>query len=121
VSDLKYVNVYGDPIKTKSLKLQKGKAKAAPTAYHKGWQVVGYPPGFLGGGIAFDPRTKDFKHLTKLEAMKAYKLKKILKPYSILEAAQLAAQLAVKSGYEYVSIVEKVRGRIEDNSTEIPE
>jgi hypothetical protein len=44
---LSYVNIHGRPVSVAPPIEVKKKARAQPDAYHKGWRVMGIPPGSL--------------------------------------------------------------------------
>ena len=44
---LSYVNIHGRPVSVAPPIEVKKKARAQPDAYHKGWRVMGIPPGSM--------------------------------------------------------------------------
>ena len=123
---LSFVNLHGDPIsqtkmdamRTAGIEVERARRLAAkPTEKsHKGWRVVGIPPGLLEAAqaehtsIAEKAREAGFaggKPFDKDEWLRKQRRQAVRsKPYILREAAAQCAELAIKGGWIEVRINE---------------
>lgn len=112
-----FVNINGDRVSVHSKKTAKPRSNAKDESWHKGWKVVGIPPGQyekecqenamaqeidrkIGGDVRPDlPPYKEWAAAFKLKPVRA-------KPYEIPEAANICKELAQKSDWDRVFVVE---------------
>lgn len=129
-----YVNAHGEPI---ALDLNSPSFRAAPrpqrdrpAAFHRGWTVEGYPPGFLAEAerlqqeecarwLALTSEQITEKLKTGMRQPKPWSLtvfmqttrkKKVrARPFEIAEAASVCADIARREGWDCVEVVEQKR------------
>lgn len=124
MSSIEFVNIHGDPWNPSKESLEKKAAikRDQPEGYHKGFRVVGHPPGALEEAkkereelIAFAVRKRnhgdasvkippqfnedDWRRNSKKTSVRS-------KPYELREAADLCAAMAIKSGWQDVEVLE---------------
>lgn len=115
---LTFVNYLGEAVSTKPVEKAK---KAAPSLdpYHKGWRVVGLPPGALEEAEKehkkkiFEARSmgKEILDFNPIEwAHKARRKAVRSKPYALFEAADQCKGMAEKAGWSKVEIIEVSKG-----------
>lgn len=95
------------------------KKKAAPDEYHKGWRVVGIPPGAMEMARDANSRLREMaekaggkpiKPFDPAEWLRKAKHKPVRsKPYELQESANVCAELARKAGWLFVLVVELKR------------
>jgi hypothetical protein len=111
-----FVNLNGEAVSTNPVKVKRAK-KLEAESFHKGFRVVGIPPGAyeqavkdnkreqetdkkIGGDVRADlPPYEQWANQFKPRPVRA-------KPYEIQEAAAECARLAVKAGWDRVQITE---------------
>ncbi len=115
---LSFVNYLGQPVSTTPVKQAQKKA-ASLDPYHKGWRVVGLPPGALDAAEAEHKkkvreavaRGKQMLDFNPIEwAQKARRKAVRSKPYSLHSAAEQCKELAEKAGWLSVGLVEMSKG-----------
>ena len=106
-----FVNTKGEPWSPSDAAVKK-KVRASPgprQSYHKGYVVLGYPPGEI---------EKERLHfLSEQRRLNAYptpwseerwimknRPKRLMKPFEVESAANIAAEMAIKEGWQYVSV-----------------
>lgn len=111
---LQFVNYRGEPVSMYAPPMPRKRA-AGPADWHKGWRVVGIPPGALEEAKAkherdaADVRAKGKEPKPWDEAnwlMNARKKPVRGKPYEVPEAAQQCRALAEAAGWLAVDVVE---------------
>lgn len=116
MSTLSFVNIHGQRVSVAAIK-QPAKAKSTgPEEFHKGFRVVGIPPGAWDlakaqseGDIAYAKRHdhKVPEPLTYEYFANSFKAKPVRsKPYELREAADQCRELAIKAGWDRVFVVE---------------
>lgn len=111
---LQFVNYRGEPVPMHAVAKPKRTA-VGPTEWHKGWRVVGIPPGALEEAKAAheadaaaarakgkEPKVWDEQHWL----MNAKKRPVRGKPYEVPEAAAQCKAMAERSGWLAVQVVE---------------
>jgi len=115
---LTFVNYLGQAVSTAPVAKSKSKAVDLDP-YHKGWRVVGLPPGAVEEAEqehkkkSFEARAagKTVLDFNPLEWMQKARRKAVRsKPYSIHDAAAQCAELAEKAGWTRVEIMEIRKG-----------
>ncbi len=115
---LTFVNYLGQAVSTAPVAKPKSKTVDLDP-YHKGWRVVGVPPGAVEEAEqehkkksqkarAAGKAILDFNPLEWLQKAKRKSVRS--KPYSIHEAAATCAELAEKAGWERVEVLEVSKG-----------
>lgn len=118
MSALSFINIHGERVFVDASKPPKRpRAPAGQKEFHKGWKVVGIPPGQyekecaenakaqavdrkIGGDVRPDlPPYNEWANAFRLKPVRA-------KPYEIPDAAQVCADLAKKCGWDRVFVVE---------------
>lgn len=119
-----FVNINGDPWSPSEESTKKKARKPSPNldGYHKGWRVVGHAPGSMdeakkereeeirlanskrlqgGASVKIPPdfNENDWRRNGKKSAVRP-------KPYELRESAFLCAEIARKSGWEDVDVIE---------------
>lgn len=119
---ISFVNVHGTPIDIGSCPSHHKPIRPKPEAkqYHKGWRVVGHPPGAFESALEGNQRVqkmaevsggKPIETLTHDEWLRTTKKKPVRsKPYGLVGAADQCADLARKAGWSHVEVVEIKRG-----------
>jgi hypothetical protein len=129
-----YVNAAGLPVlldpNSASFKAAPRPQRDRPNAFHRGWLVEGYPPGFVAEAEAQARKAcDDWLALTSQQIaeklkegmrqpkpwslpvfMQSTRKKKVrARPFEIPGAAEVCADLARKAGWDHVEIVEQKR------------
>lgn len=119
--DTDYVNPFGKPIARdvintglRSEAKRKPVTKAAPPdEYHKGWKVVGIPPGAVEEAKQLHDKAQQAKPESQRQPFRrehwiANRHGKPVRPspYSVKSAAEVCADLARKAGWLNVQVVE---------------
>jgi hypothetical protein len=113
---LSFVNLNGEPVSVAQKKVKKDRTQG-PAEFHKGWKVVGIPPGEYERAVEENTRQQAIDEKCNSEVRKdlppyevwrnSAKLKPVRsKPYEIHEAADQCADLARKAGWDKVYVVE---------------
>lgn len=133
---LSYVNARGEPIELGSREshCKPARPKTEPKSFHKGWRVMGHRPGAIEEAESEATRAHEKWAESRDKAMAAglssyeeqpepwnredwlrnTKKKPVRsKPYEIPEAADVCADLAKKSGWLCVEVVEVKKGQPE--------
>ena len=120
---LDYVNAYGEPLAlgSRDSHCKPSRPKAEAKVYHKGWRVVGHPPGAFEKALgdwqrvqkmAEDSGGKPIADLTQEDWLRVTKKKPVRsKPYEIVCAADQCADLARKAGWTEVKVLEISKGK----------
>lgn len=116
MSTLSFVNIHGQRVSVDAVKTAAKKRATGPDEFHKGWRVVGIPPGAWDlakakneGDIAYANRHghKAPEPLTYEFFANSFKAKPVRsKPYELREAADQCRALAIKAGWDRVFVVE---------------
>lgn len=117
-TELSYVNINGAPVDTRPREKAKRTKPEKPAEFHKGWRVVGIPPGALEDAekkFHADASYAQSKSKAKKPAEpwsaerwlgKARRRAVRAKPYEVPEAAKLCAEMAEKEGWLRVEVRE---------------
>lgn len=125
---LQFTNYLGNTLPNQIALKQYSKAKPRPKAeeksFHKGWKVMGIPPGALEEARAANKRLQDMaakaggreiKEFDEAHWLQNHKGKAVrAKPYEIESSASQCAELAAKAGWLRVRI-EEVKRVVEKN------
>lgn len=117
MSDLTFVNINGDAVDTtKRVRINKARA-TSQQEYHKGFRVVGIPPGAFEAALSdraaairdaklygHKKTPPELTHEAFRNAFRGVPVRS--KPYEVLEAARLCKELAEKAGWDRVEVVE---------------
>lgn len=121
---LSYVNIYGRPVSVAPPIEVKKKARAQPDAYHKGWRVMGIPPGNLEKAQQEHiKKARDAEKRGKPIAdfdqgawlAKAKKKPVRSKPYEVMTAAMQCKDLAERGGWLALELAEVTKGAVDDS------
>lgn len=116
---LTFVNYKGEALPPASNVPRAVNRREGPDQYHKGWRVVGIPPGAVEAAEAEHNRLQALmQDWTKRKAFdrgnwiaNAKKKPVRPKPYEIKEAADVCADLAKRAGWLSVELVEIKRAK----------
>lgn len=115
---LTFVNYKGEPLPPPSSTATPRRAaqRTIETEYHKGWRVVGLPPGSLEEAMRIhnarqnekrDPKPFDRQHWEQTAGKKSVRTA----PYPVRDAAKVCAELAIKAGWIAVEVREVRRSK----------
>lgn len=110
---MEYVNYAGQPVSLDSSLHARPKVTREAESFHKGWRVVGIPPG------AMEEAERQHNDASKAGISKPWseeawlrKFKKVAvrsKPYEVLGAADTCKALAEKAGWARLELIEVKR------------
>lgn len=115
---MEFVNLNGEPVSTSAVKRAAKRAEPkADESWHKGFRVVGIPPGAYEKAVEENAKQQASDRLYGSEARpdlppyeqwaNQFTPKPVrAKPYEIPDAADVCADLAKKAGWDRVVIVE---------------
>lgn len=91
-------------------------SKETLPSYHKGWKVVGHPPGAIEAAEKAarrmaDDKRRPFAFDPERWALRARKRCVRARPYGVESAATQCAELARRAGWTHVEVVEVVKGK----------
>ncbi|MXN31021.1 hypothetical protein [Delftia sp. CH05] len=121
---LSYVNIHGRPVSVAPPPEVKKKARAQPDAFHKGWRVMGIPPGSLGKAQQEHiKKARDAEKRGKPIAdfdqgawiAKTRKKPVRSKPYEVMTAAMQCKALAERGGWLALELAEVTKGAVDDS------
>lgn len=120
MTTLSFVNIHGQRVSVDAVKAAPKQRASGPDEFHKGWRVVGIPPGAWERAKA--NREADIRLATSAGSSKippeltyeffanSFKGKPVRsKPYELREAADQCKELAIKAGWDRVFVVEMKR------------
>ncbi len=86
-------------------------SKSSPAEFHKGWRVVGLPPGSQQEAERMCSMTqKQFDHDHWLRTARKSSVR--AKPYEVEDAARVCADLAAKAGWQGVEVRKVAKGKV---------
>lgn len=110
MSSLSFVNINGDRVNVlASAKTRANRVASDAEEFHKGWRVVGIPPGALEEAEkAFEPA--DGRKFDRDNWLMNAKQKPVrAKPYGVMAAAETCADMAKRAGWLRVTVQEMKR------------
>ncbi len=110
-----FINIHGRPLSVSPAGTPTPARKARPigSVFHKGWRVVGYPPGAIRRASEEHASSPEARHRPFDEEAwcRANKPKSVRsKPYELASAAALCASMAERAGWDRVRVVEVAKG-----------
>lgn len=123
MSTLTFVNIHGATVSVAPFKQVARPRSAGPEQFHKGWRVIGIPPGAFESAKA--DRQREIADMLRWNERYPANAKKVPaeltyeafctvfkgkpvrnKPYEVIDAARVCKELAERAGWDRVELVE---------------
>ena len=109
--ELTFVNINGEVVDTASLKRTKRKASSYDKSFHKGFRVVGVSPEQMAYAVREFSVKFPGTAFNEIEFLRNARRKPVRsRPYELRQAADECLELAKKSGWSGLQVIEVMKG-----------